>query len=153
MESLRYFTKEGAKYTLKKQTNRILLIAGLCFAVGIYALVGRHLPMPAACMFLFGLIVLYRFSGKVVFDTEKRAVIQKRGAFGGTRELPFDSFVNFAMTKTKQAATNITTNTQLRMIFEVNGRQQEVKLREAGRNTEYADRIMAEIERIMKPEA
>lgn len=147
MRTFDYFTQDGDKYSLKSQKTQAILITAFCMLIGVYLLT-IHQVILGLFMIVLGLLVLYRTTAKVVFDVKNNNIHCQKGMFNKETVYSFADFRGFTMRKNKYL--NITTNSELRMNFETNGKYKEVTLHRGFRNTKYADKIAEEIEWMMQ---
>lgn len=147
MEELKYFHREDERYVLKHNVSRILILTAICIAGGMFLLL-RGQILLGALLVVFSVIIASRLAGRISFDNRQKTVTAKQGLFDKERIFSFADFTGFTMTKTK--SSGITTNTELKMNFNSDGKEKSVLLRQAGRGTKYADKITEEIEWIMQ---
>lgn len=147
MNTFNYFKQNGKKYILKPQVARLVFLMLGCLAIGVFVIYNGQGWAAGGVLFILSAMVGYRLTYRITFDTEKKEVLQKKGAFGGTRVLPFRSFDSFTIMKARSSTMGI--GSELRMVFEIDGRVKDLVLRQAF-GTKSANRLAREAEQIMK---
>ena len=146
MEQLKYFTREGNKYVMKRELGFVLLISlGLAaFAVGGIWI--NNMPM----FWIFGVLsiccIISIWSKQVILDLDTREFIVKVGLIGKPVTIPLKDFQNFELVRMKQLF--ITINTSLNVNYLKVGKEKSILIAQ-GFTTRAMQNLANEIDEIL----
>jgi len=146
MEQLKYFTREGNKYVMKRELGFVLLISlGLAaFAVGGIWI--NNMPM----FWIFGVLsiccIISIWSKQVILDLDTREFIVKVGLIGKPVTIPLNDFQNFELVRMKQLF--ITINTSLNVNYLKVGKEKSILIAQ-GFTTRAMQNLANEIDEIL----
>lgn len=149
MSELKYFTRHGNVYTMKRQNGfSLVVIVGMATA----AIAGVYTHLPAVtwiCSVLTILFVLAILLRKVEIDMDQRQLFLKSGLLRSGIHIPFEDFIHFQLASVKQ--NFITVNTSLNILYMKNGKEQSQAIAE-GFTIGAMQRVLNEIEEIIYPD-
>lgn len=146
MEKLKYFTREGNKYVMKRELGFVLLISlGLAaFAVGGIWI--NNMPM----FWIFGVLsiccIISIWSKQVILDLDTKEFIVKVGLIGKPVPIPLKDFQNFELVRMKQLF--ITINTSLNVNYLKDGKEKSILIAQ-GFTTRAMQNLANEIDEIL----
>ena len=146
MKQLKYFTREGNKYVMKRELGFVLLISlGLAaFAVGGIWI--NNMPM----FWIFGVLsiccIISIWSKQVILDLDTREFIVKVGLIGKPVTIPLNDFQNFELVRMKQLF--ITINTSLNVNYLKVGKEKSILIAQ-GFTTRAMQNLANEIDEIL----
>jgi len=124
MKQLKYFTREGNKYVMKRELGFVLLISlGLAaFAVGGIWI--NNMPM----FWIFGVLsiccIISIWSKHVIIDLDTKVIIVKVGLIGKPVPIMLQDFQNFELIRMKHFF--ITINTSLNINYLKEGKDKSI---------------------------
>lgn len=143
---LKYFTRNGNVFTMKKEYGfGLIIVAGLSAAAvwGYFA----HLP---DMIWVFGILALLCFLSiflkKVVIDLNSKEIITKNGLVNPAVHIPLSDFQNFELVRTQQYW--VTINTSLNIRYLRNGKEKYAIVAQ-GFTSKAMQRILNEITEIL----
>lgn len=150
MDTFKYLKKEGNCYSVKTSGSSlmyfvIIVIGGL----GIFSIINGS-PIFGGLFILLVLLAVRGMKKKVIFDPESQTITFPAFRKEKSKVLPVNDFRNFKLVKIKQQPIGITTNNQLQMEFEINGKIKALLVRQFGPGSKGAQDLVSEIEQVMK---
>lgn len=149
MSQLKYFTRHGNLYTMKRRQGfSLIVVIGLIAAAigGIYA----HLPaLTWICGVLTILFILAIILRRVVIDMDNNQFFIKSGLLHGGTNIRFEDLVHFQLASVKQ--NFITINTSLNILYIKDGKEKSLVIAE-GFTIRAMQQVLNEIEEIMHHE-
>ena len=131
MQSLRYFEQDGNTYHVKIQKGMFYFLSLLCFAGMVATLIygsSRGAWFFAVCLAILGTIGILRTTAKISFNPVTRNMIYKKFFFTTEKEYSFDDFDHFLISK--MTNIGITLNVSATMIFNKNGKEKRILVRQ-----------------------
>lgn len=132
MQSLKYFEQEGNTYHMKVQKRMYYFLSLLAFAGTVAALIygsSRGAYVFAGSLLILGVIGIARSTAKMRFNTSARSIAIKTFFFSREREYSFDDFDHFLISK--MTNIGITLNVSATMIFNKNGKEKRILVRQS----------------------
>lgn len=146
MEQLKYFTREGNKYVMKRELGFVLLIS-----LGLAAFAVGGIWINNMSMFwIFGVLsiccIISIWSKQVILDLDTREFIVKVGLIGKPVTIPLKDFQNFELVRMKQLF--ITINTSLNVNYLKDGKEKSILIAQ-GFTTRAMQNLANEIDEIL----
>lgn len=149
MSELKYFTRNGNQYTMKKQLGfNFVVIGGMLGAT----ILGVYIDLPAmswVCGILTVIVAIALYLKRVVIDMDNRSIFIKSGLIQPGIQIPFNDFVTFQLASIRHYF--ITTNTSLNLLFMKNGKERSLAIA-TGFTVKAMQRVLNEIEEIIYPD-
>ena len=146
MTQLKYFTREGNKYVMKREFGFILLIS---LGMAAFALGGiwiNNMPM----FWIFGVLSIFCiisiWSKQVIIDLDAKEIVVKVGLVGKPVPIPLKDFQNFELVRMKQYF--ITINTSLNVNYIKEGKDKSILIAQ-GFTTRGMQNLANEIDEIL----
>lgn len=149
MNQLKYFTRSGNLYTMKRQHGFSLVVI---IGMGAAAIAGIFMHLPAVtwiCTPLLILFVLATLLRRVVIDMDNRLFFLKSGLLRAGTNIPFEDLIHFQLASVKH--NFITVNTSLNILYMKDGKERTQVIAE-GFTIGAMQRVLNEIEEIIYPD-
>jgi isoprenylcysteine carboxyl methyltransferase (ICMT) family protein YpbQ len=149
MQTFKYFNQEGNTYIKKTQVTLYIIISLFLFIVVGFVLYKNPNPGAKWTAILFGLlgvVLLFRCTAKLTFNTTTRIITVQPSILSKPREFRFEDFQNFLISKQTML---ITLNATASMIMDKNGKDRTLLLHQAMIYTKPLQQVTDEAARIM----
>jgi hypothetical protein len=149
MSELKYFTRSGNQYTMKRQYGFSLIVIVVLAGAAIAGMYNNMPELMWICGVLTILFVLAIMLKKVVIDMDQRQIFLKSGLFQAGANIRFEDILHFQLASVKQ--NFITINTSLNVLYVKDGKEKSLGIAE-GFTVGVMQRVLNEIEEIMYPD-
>lgn len=146
---MKYFTKNGNQYTMKRQSGFSLIVIVILAAASVAGVYANKPALTWCCgvlTILFALAVLLK---RVVIDIDQQEIFLKSGLLAPACTIHFSDFVNFELASVKQSF--ITVNASLSIVYIKNGKEKKAGIAE-GFTVRAMQNVLNEIEEIIYPD-
>ena len=152
MQTLKYYIQEDGQYRLKNQKLAFIIFGSLIIAGGIALGINYPPEKPAnlyiaIILILVGILIFLRSTAKVLLDVNAQYVSLQPFSFSKPKILYFKDFDGFNVLHITQLGIKGTST--VGMLFIVNGKKKEVKLRQTFMTTKSLHKVVKETEQIM----